>query len=171
MQPGTNLTIQLQEGVSSDRNHSGDTFRASLDSPLVVDGVVLGERGAQVVGQIEKAKRARLLGSRADLSLRLTEITIADGQRVRIETSPWEEKGARKSIADTPRMAAGAALGAVVGALTGAARGAGFVSDDGGARKSTLMGGDKKSLVLTTGARLTFLVARPVTITERLNYR
>jgi hypothetical protein len=67
-------------------------------------------------------------------------------------------------------MAAGAALGAVVGALTGAAKGAGFVSDESGARKGTLSGAHKTTLVVTTGARLTFQVARPVTITEKLSY-
>jgi hypothetical protein len=171
LQAGTSVSIRLEESVSTDRNRSGDVFRASLDSPLTVNGFVLAERGARVLGQIEKAKRARLLGSGADLTLRLTEITMADGQRIAIETTPWEEKGAHSSIADTPKMAAGAALGAVVGALTGAAKGAGFVSDDAGARKSALTGAKKRSLVLSTGARLTFRIARPMTITERLGDR
>jgi hypothetical protein len=171
LQAGTSLSIRLEETVSTDRNRSGDMFRASLDSPLTVNGFVLAERGARVLGRIEKAKRTRLLGSGADLTLRLTEITMADGQRIAIETTPWEEKGAHSSIADTPKMAAGAALGAVVGALTGAAKGAGFVSDDAGARKSALTGAKKRSLVLSTGARLTFRIARPMTITERLGDR
>lgn len=171
LQPGTSLTIRLEENVSTDRNRSGDTFRASLDSPLIVSGFVLAERGARVLGQIAKSKRARVLGSRADLSLRLMEIATADGQQVRIQTSPWEEKGAHTSIGDTPKMAAGAALGAVVGALTGAAKGAGFVSEDAGARKSTLLGANKRSLVLTMGARLTFRIATPTTITETLGHR
>jgi hypothetical protein len=168
LQRGTSLAIRLEETVATDRNRSGDMFRASLDSPLIVNGFVLAERGARVLGQVEKAKRARLLGSRADLSLRLREITMADGQRAIIETTPWEQKGAHASIGDASKMAAGAAFGAVAGALTGAAKGAGFVSDDAGARKGTLIAANKRSLVLTSGARLTFRVARPLTITERL---
>jgi hypothetical protein len=74
-------------------------------------------------------------------------------------------------MGETPKMAAGAALGAVVGALTGAAKGAGFVSDDAAERKHILSGANKTSLVLTTGARLTFRVATPVTITEKLGPR
>jgi hypothetical protein len=168
LQPGTSISIRLEQNVSTDRNRSGDVFRGSLDSPLAVNGSVLAERGARVLGQIEKSKRARLLGSRADLSLRLTEISMADGQRVAIQTSPWEEKGALASMGERPKMAASAALGAVVGALTGAAKGAGFVSDDAVARKDFLAGVNKRSLVLATGARLTFRVAIPVTITEGL---
>lgn len=166
LQPGTSVSIRLEQSVSTDRNRSGDMFRGSLDSPVILNGFVLAERGAPVVGQIEKAKRARLLGSRADLSLRLTEVRMADGQRVGIQTSPWEEKGTHATIGDTPKIAAGAALGAVVGALTGAAKGAGFVPDDAVARKPVVTSANKRSLVLTTGARLTFRVATPVTITE-----
>lgn len=170
LQPGTSVAIRLDESVSTDRNRRGDTFRATLDSPLIVNGFVLAERGARVLGQIERVRKARLLRGKSDLRLRLTEIMMRDGQRVRIETNPWEEKGARSSIAVRPKRAAGAALGAVVGALTGAARGAGFVSDESGARKSTLSGANKRTLGVTTGARLTFRVARPVTITEKLKY-
>jgi hypothetical protein len=64
-------------------------------------------------------------------------------------------------------MAAGVAMGAVVGALTGAAKSAGFVSEESGARKSILSGANKRTLVVTAGARLTFLIARPVAITEK----
>jgi hypothetical protein len=170
LQPGTSVTVRLDESVSTDRNRRGDTFRATLDSPLIVNGFVLAERGARVLGKIERVRKARLLRGKSGLRLRVTEIMTRDGQRVRIETSPWEEKGARSSIGNRPKMAAGAALGAVVGALTGAAKGAGFVSDESGARKGTLGGAHKRTLVVTTGARLTFRVARPVTITEKLNY-
>jgi hypothetical protein len=169
VQPGTSLAIRLEESVSTGRNRSGDRFRARLDSPLIVNGFVLAERGARVLGQIERVKKARLLRGKSDLRLRLTEIAMRDGQRVRIETGPWEEKGARSSIGFRPKKAAGATLGTVVGALTGAAKGAGFVSDETGARKSTLVSPNKRSLVVTAGARLTFLIARPVTITEKLN--
>jgi hypothetical protein len=137
-----------------------------------VNSFVLADRGATVSGQITKIKRARLLGGKSDLSLILTEVTTSDGQRVRVETSPWEEKSAHNSIVDTPRIAAGAALGAVVGALTGAAKGAGLVSgNDAGTGTGISSAANKRNLVLTRGARLTFQLARPVTITERLNYR
>jgi hypothetical protein len=168
LQPGINIRVRIEETISTDRNRSGDVFRGRLDAPLFVNGFMLAEEGARVLGQVEKSKRARLLGSRADLSLKLTELRMADGQRIAIQTSPWEEKGAHASMAQTPRIAAGAALGAVVGALTGAARGAGFVSDEAGGPTNRLLGANKRNLVLTTGAQLTFRLAAPVTIGERV---
>ncbi len=172
LQPGTNLTIRLKENVSTERNRTGDRFFGTIDSPLIVNGFVLADRGATVAGQITKIKRARLLGGKSDLSMILTEVTTSDGQRVHVETSPWEEKSTHNSIVDTPRIAAGAALGAVVGALTGAAKGAGLLSgNDAGAGTSSRIPMNTRDVVLTTGARLTFQLTRPVTITERLNYR
>jgi hypothetical protein len=52
LQPGTSVAIRLEESVSTERNRSGDTFRARLDSPLIVNGFVLADRGARVLGQI-----------------------------------------------------------------------------------------------------------------------
>src|SRR4051812_38142895 len=42
---GTTLSVRLIESLSSDRNHPGDTFTASLDEPLVADGMVIAEKG------------------------------------------------------------------------------------------------------------------------------
>jgi hypothetical protein len=165
LRAGTNVTIRLEESVSTERNRTGDRFFGTIDSPLVVNGLVLADRGATVSGQITKIKRARLLGGKSDLSLILTEITMSDGQRVHVETSPWEEKSAHNSIVETPRVAARAALGAVVGALSGSAKGTGVVS------ANDAISANNRNLLLTTGRRLTFQLARPVTITERLNYR
>jgi hypothetical protein len=90
---------------------------------------------------------------------------------VRIETSPWEARGAHSSIAEGPKRAAGAAFGAVVGAFTGAARGAGLVSrNDAVSGTDALVHSNKRILLLATGARLTFQLAAPVTITEKLKY-
>ncbi|MFL6352161.1 MAG: hypothetical protein ACJ74Z_09970 [Bryobacteraceae bacterium] len=165
LQPGTNLAIRLEESLSTERNRGGETFRARLDSPLIVNGVVLADRGARVLGRVEKIKRVHLLRGKSGLRLRLTEIAMRDGRLVRIETNLWEEKGRHNSLGATPKVA----MGAVVGALTGAAKSAGFVSDESGTRNSTRNGAHKSRLLVTTGARLTFRIVRPVTVIESLN--
>ena len=171
LESGANLSIRLGQSLSADRSHVGDAFRGTLDSPLIVNGAVLADKGSSVRGEVVRAKRARLLRAKSDLGLILTEISLGDGRRARIETNLWEEKGERKSIEDTPRMAAEAALGAVVGAFHGAARGAGLVSRDGGTGKDRVTGVDKRTVILPVGSRLTFQLTAPVTITERVTYR
>ncbi len=170
LQAGTGLSIRLAQSVSTDRNRSGDLFRGELDAPLIVNGIVVAENGSVALGRLVKVKRARL--GKSDLRMELTGITTSDGQRIRVETGAWEEKSARRSIEDTPRMAAGAAIGAVRGALGGAARGAGLVSEDeGGTGTGHAFTANKRTVTLPAGSRVTFRLAIPVTITERLNYR
>ncbi len=170
LRTGTALSVRLAENVSTELNRSGDFFRGELDAPLVVNGFVVAERGSAAFGRVVKVKRARL--GKSDLRMELTGITTSDGQRIRVQTSAWEEKSARRSIEDTPKRAASAAIGVVVGALSGAARGAGFVSEnEGGTGGGHVLTVSKRSVALPAGSRLTFRLAIPVTITERLNYR
>src|SRR5437016_5523361 len=49
---GTLLPVRLVDGLSAERNMPGDTFTATLDKELVVDGFVIAERGARVDGRV-----------------------------------------------------------------------------------------------------------------------
>src|SRR6266851_3509025 len=50
IRPGTYVTVRINQWLSSDRNQQGDAFFASLATPLVVDGVVVAQRGQTVAG-------------------------------------------------------------------------------------------------------------------------
>ena len=170
LQRGTGLTMRLSDTISSDRNAIGDTFRGALDSRLMVNGVMVAEKGSAVLGRIVYVKRAHLFHSTSDLSLTLVRMTTRDGQAVEIETSTWEGKAGHKRIGDTPRMAAGAAVGAVVGALSGAARGAGFASPaEGDKERDTVVNRNGRAVVLMAGMPITFRLAKPITVSARSN--
>jgi len=59
MQPGTTLDVRLSESLSSKKNQTGDTFFATLDQPLVIDGYVIAERGARAEGRITDVENAK----------------------------------------------------------------------------------------------------------------
>lgn len=165
LQPGTAVTIELREKLSSDHNRSGDVFRGSLNSPLVVNGFTVAGQGATVLGKVVNAQKARLLGSASDLTLVLTDITTADGQLIRIETSPWNDEGSKIRLLDAPKVAVGAAYGAAVGAISGAAKGAGVGEDPDAKNESGGM--NQKHVVVPIGAHLTFQLIKPVKITAK----
>src|SRR5947208_16671116 len=58
IQPGTYVTVRVNQWLSSDRNQQGDAFFASLASPLVVNGVVVAQRGQTVAGRVSEAQKA-----------------------------------------------------------------------------------------------------------------
>jgi hypothetical protein len=99
LRTGMTVAIRLDESLSSERAASGDTFQASLAEPLVVDNLVIAERGARATGRIVESQRGTRLGSPALLELALTSVTTSDGQRVVLSTDPWAREAER---ADDP---------------------------------------------------------------------
>lgn len=166
---GTALMVKLTETLSTDRNVKGDTFRGTLDAPVIANGFVIADRGSLVVGRIVELQRAHLVRGASDIALSLAEINTTDGQRIPVNTLVWEKSGSKLSVRDTPKMAVGAAFGAVVGALSGAAKGAGL--SDGFGNDASVGSKSQRAVVIPMDFRLTFTLARSVRITEHLNYR
>ena len=130
---GTTFTVRVNETLSTETNYSGDTFTASLDKPLVVDGSVIADRGARVIGKITQAQKAGRVKGVSELALALTQIHTTDGQTVAIETTPWTKQGPQSKKGDAAKIGGGAALGAIIGAIAGGGRGAAIGAGAGGA--------------------------------------
>jgi hypothetical protein len=167
---GTTLSIRVTEKISTEHNYSGDTFRATLDAPLVVDGFIIADRGAKVLGTIVKAQKPGKLDGAAELSLALTEISTTDGQRLRVETNQSLRKGPSNTGQEVAKVGGGAALGAIIGAIAGGGKGAAIGAGAGGAvGTGAVLLGHGKPAVIENETRLTFTLASPATITEHLN--
>ncbi len=87
------IAVRLNEWLSSERAIAGDTFNASLCEPLIVDGLVIAERGARARGRILGTQRAGRRSGMSSLDLELTMVETADGQKVEISTAPWTKRG------------------------------------------------------------------------------
>lgn len=168
---GTNVVIRLAETLSPEHNYTGDTFRATLESPIVMDGFIIADKGSKVLGKIVNAQKAGRVQGVADLTLTLTEINTTDGQRVKIDTSTWNKKGPKSTGQDGAKIAGGAALGAIIGAIAGGGKGAAIGAGAGGAAGTgTVLATRGKTVTLPIETRLTFRLTNPVTITEQLNH-
>src|SRR5271157_1383841 len=55
---GTPIPIRLQSALSSRSSHAGDTFSATIDEPVVIDGQTLVARGTLATGRVLEAKPA-----------------------------------------------------------------------------------------------------------------
>ena len=130
---GTNVIVRLGETISTERNYSGDTFRATLDRPIVLDGFVIADKGSKVLGKIVAADKAGKFEGTANLQVTLTEINTTDGQRVRIETGFFNRKGPSNTKEEAAKIGGGAVLGAIIGALAGGGKGAAIGAGAGGA--------------------------------------
>ncbi len=171
LQAGTNLNVRLLETLSTNHNYTGDTFRGTLESPIVLDGFIIADKGSKVLGRIVNAQKAGRIEGLSDLTLALSEINTTDGQRVRIETSSFDKKGPNSMGEDSAKIAGGAALGAIIGAMAGGGKGAAIGAGAGGAAGTgTVLATRGKPAVIPSETRLSFRLTNPVTITEKLNY-
>jgi hypothetical protein len=167
---GTLITVRLNETLASNRNEEGYTFRATLDAPLVVDGMVLAERGTQQAGRIVGVEKAGRAKGHAKLALELTELSTADGQKVEIKTDTFQRLGTTEGKKTTAtRAGIGAGIGAAIGAMAGGGIGAAIGAAAGaGAGAGTVLVTKGQEAELHSETRISFRLKEPVTLTEKL---
>ncbi len=170
IEAGTSLMVRLAETISTKTKIAGDSFRGTLDQPIILNGFIIADKGSKVVGRVVSAEKGGHLSGSSDLSLQVTEINTTDGQTVRIQTSPWEKKGDSNTAGNIEKIGGGAALGAIIGALAGGGKGAAIGAAGGGAAGTGVAaatGG--KPTVVPVETRIAFRLDAPVTITEKIN--
>lgn len=164
---GTSLTVRLGESLGSKISSSGQSFAATLSSPVEVDGNVVIPAGAAVRGTVVDAKPLGKFKGGALLDIRLSSITV-NGNEKSISTSAIvrSEKGKGKRTAVI--TGGGAALGALIGGLAGGGKGAAIGAAAGGGAGvggSALTG--NKEIVLPAESALTFRLKAPLEVTAR----
>lgn len=167
---GTMLPVRIGETISSARSQPGDSFLATLDQQLVLDGFIIADRGSRVEGRVVEVDPAGRVRGVSHLAIELVRISTTDGQHVRIRTEPYKKDGPTSTTTDAAKVGGGAAIGAIIGAIAGGGKGAAIGAGAGGA----LGAGDVlltrgKPVEIPVETRLTFRVQDPVTITEKLN--
>jgi hypothetical protein len=120
---GTVLTVRLGQALGSKISSPGETFTATVATPVTVEGRTAIPTGATTTGTVVDAKPLGRFKGGAALQLRLTSITVHGADRA-ISTSSVErtEKGKGKRTAVL--AGGGAGLGALIGGLAGGGKGA-----------------------------------------------
>ncbi|HYP06742.1 MAG TPA: hypothetical protein VER03_10975 [Bryobacteraceae bacterium] len=167
---GTLLSVRVDQRLSSDMIQSGDSFRASLDQPLVVDGAVIAERGARIEGRVAESDAGGRVRGTASMALELVRLNTSDGQRVRLQTEGFTKRAERSTKKDAAKVGIGAGLGAAIGAIAGGGKGAAIGAGIGGAAGTgAVMTSRGEPVEIPAETRLTFRIREPITITEKLN--
>jgi len=165
LQAGTFVTVRIDQMLSSDKNHAGDAFSATLTRPLVADGVVVAQRGQIVGGRVGEAQKAGRVKGVSRLGVLLTDLTLVDGQRVPIETELTNLTGptskGRDAAAITGTTMTGAAIGAAADLGPGAAIGAGAGLIAGTVGVLLTRG---RPTIIYPESMLTFRLSEPITI-------
>ena len=159
---GTILTVRMIDPVDSSLDQSGQTFRASLDEPIIVDGDTVVPRGADVTAKlVSKAEAGRMTG-RSELTLVLLDIRV-QGQRHEISTSEVTQSGSSRGKQTAERVGVGTVLGAAIGAIAGGGKGAAIGAATGaGAGGAIQIATHGDQVKIPSETRLDFTLAQPL---------
>ncbi len=167
---GTSISVRINSTIHSEKNIAGDTFSATLDSPLVVNDIVLAEKGARVEGKVVEVDRSGRVKGSARLSLALTRIHLSDGQKVEVKTDSWERLAESSAKSDATKVGIGAALGAAIGAIAGGGKGAAVGAASGaGAGTGVVLATRGKAAQIDVETKIPFRLSNALTVTEKIN--
>lgn len=164
---GTRVTVRLGQTIASNTAHEGDSFDATVTSPIVVKGRTLVPTGSTASGTVTAANSRGKIKGAAILSLRLTSLRVA-GSPTQIDSSTWSRtisgKGKRTAIFG----GGGAGAGALIGGLAGGGKGAliGALAGGGAGTAAGAYTGNKQ-IIVNAEAPLTFTLANSVSATLR----
>src|SRR5215467_3735085 len=164
---GSPFEVTIDETLSSNRNHAGDNFAASLWQPIVQDGKTIIPAGAHVAGRVVDAKDSGRLHVPARLSVALSSVEV-EGKSYDIETNAIGKTGKNHNKRNLGFIGGGAAGGALIGGLAGGGMGALIGSAIGaGAGTAAAAATGKKDISLPAETRLKFYLVRSVTVSVR----
>jgi hypothetical protein len=165
LKTGTYITVRVNQVLSSDHNHPGDAFAATLVRPVVVDGIVVAENGQTIGGRVAEAKKAGMVEGTSKLGVQLTDLSLADGQSLPITSQLISRNGPTSVGRDAGAIAGTTALGAAVGAGADWGRGAAIGAGAGAAVGivGVLLTRGRPTLIYPEQT-LTFRLEAPVTI-------
>ena len=138
---GTLLRVRLNQSIDTATEHSGDSFTATLDAPVIVKEKVIIPKGTTFRGRVTSAKGSGRLRGRAVLSMKLESFEMHHQNYPVVTSTDTRVSGSHKKR-NLTLIGGGSGVGALIGGLAGGGKGA-------------LIGAGAGAAAGTTGAALT----------------
>ena len=163
---GTTLAVRLVDSINSETSQPGQTFHATLDSPLAVEGDVAIPAGYDVEGHIVDVKSAGKFAGQSLLALQLDRIS-AGGKYYNLQTDQYRRQGSSRGKNTAEKVGAGAGIGAIIGAIAGGGKGAAIGAAAGGGLGGGVQAATKgQQIKLPSETVLNFTLQAPLTVVE-----
>jgi hypothetical protein len=117
------LSVRLMESLSSELNEKGDTFLASLASPILVSDRVVIPEGAGIKGRVVDVQSAGRFSGRPAMIIEVTRLAY-NGNSYDLRSNQYSKDGPSRIVRSAATIGGGAGLGAILGGLLGGGKGA-----------------------------------------------
>jgi hypothetical protein len=152
---GMTISVRLIDGIDVDKTAAGETFRASLDDPIIINGQVVVPRGAPAMLEAAKVEQSGKMSGSDKITLKLNTITVKN-REYQVVASYAEQKGSGEGKKTAKKVVGGAGLGALIGGIAGGGKGAGIGALSGAALGTAVSAGGEEHLKVPSETRLQF---------------
>jgi len=152
---GTSFVASLDARLSTETNHTGDSFGATTTEPILVGGRTVVPAGAQIRGVLSDVEASGRIKGRARMTLAYQGMVDSEGKTHAITALPLTLQAASTTRGDIEKIAAGGVIGAIIGGIAGGGKGAAIGAGAGAGAGTVLMlvtQGDE--VVLEAGQKL-----------------
>ena len=161
---GETLVVRTTSTLSTKSNNAGETFTASLEEPLEVDGVLVAPKGSKVTGIVTSSDDGGRVKGVAQIGVALTEIAV-NGKTYPVSSGTFVQSAKKTVTKDAQKVGIGAGIGAAIGAIAGggdgAAKGAGIGA---GAGTAAVLGTRGDAAVIPAETVITFTLSESITV-------
>lgn len=161
---GTTLAVRLVDTIDSEKNQPGETFKATLNSPLSVEGDIAIPAGYDVEGHVVDVKSAGKFAGQSLLILQLDRISVG-GKSYSVQTDEYKRQGSSRGKNTAEKVGAGAAIGAIIGGIAGGGKGAAIGAAAGGGLGGGVQAATKgQQIKLPSETVINFTLQSPLTV-------
>lgn len=161
---GTTLAVRLVDAVDSETAQNGQSFHATLDSPLSLEGNVVIPSGYDVTGHVVEVQSAGKFAGKSLLVLQLDRIGVGS-KSYSIQTDQYRREGSSRTKNTAAKVGTGAAIGAIIGGIAGGGKGAAIGAAAGGGLGGGVQAATKgQQIQLPSETVLNFTLQGPVTV-------
>ncbi len=159
------MAVRLIDTIDSETAQQGQSFKATLDSPLTADGETAIPAGYDVEGHVVAVQSAGKFAGKSLLTLQVDRIS-AGGKTYNVQTDQYHREGSSRGKSTATKVGAGAAIGAIIGGIAGGGKGAAIgAAAGGGLGGGVQAAGKSQQIRLASESVLNFTLQAPVTVT------
>jgi hypothetical protein len=161
---GTVISVHTIDKIDSSVNTAGQTFKASLDAPILVEDKVVVPKDLNVTLKLVNASSAGHMSGRSELTVSLDNF-IYQGKRYTVASSDVQEKGGSRGKRSAAVIGGGAVLGAIIGGIAGGGKGAAIGAAAGGGTGTAVQAMTKGEQVkISSETKLDFTLHAPLDV-------
>ena len=162
---GTVLSVRMVDSVDSKTDQVGQTYKASMDSPLIVDGQTIIPKGGEVALKLTKVTSAGNIKGASEVDLQLDRLFVSK-KAYTVTSNTFQSVGSSEGKKTAKQTGIGAGIGAVIGAIAGGGKGAAIGAGvGGGAGAATAAITKGEQVRIASEEKLDFRLEEPLTVT------